>query len=75
MRKRVTLDIQYNEETGEYVLPWIENGKRNEARTYHTDSLEDARHALVTQIQWAQRNGYVVRTKGDRFIPELGGGS
>lgn len=69
--KTVVLDIQRDKETGEYSIPWVESGKRNEDRTYYTDDLEDARHTLTAQIQWAQRNGYNVRIKGNKFIPDL----
>ncbi len=70
--KKVVLDIKYDRELGEYSIPWIENGKLNEARTYYTDSLEDARGTLVVIIREAQNNGYEVRIKGNRFMAGLG---
>lgn len=32
---------------GEYQVQWIEDGVKNEAKTYYTDCREDAKHTLV----------------------------
>ena len=31
-----------NYQTGEWIVPWLVNGRRNEDRTYYTDDRKDA---------------------------------
>lgn len=36
------LRIKKNRDTDEWMVIWIEGGKRNEEKTYYTDDLDDA---------------------------------
>ena len=58
-------------ETGEYKVVWKQNGRVVESKCYYTDDLEDARDTFVAILIEAQRHGYNVRIRDDKWVPEL----
>ncbi len=66
----VVLHIKKND-FGEYEVVWEENGKRDEAKTYYTDDLEDAKNTFIATLFQAQKQGYEIRVKGNKFIPDM----
>lgn len=46
--KIVTLKLRRKSETNEWVVVYYENGKRNEEKTYYTDSKADALLTMAT---------------------------
>ena len=46
MKKQITLKIKYNKEWQEYCVTYMEDGIKNENKSYYTDNKQDAQKTL-----------------------------
>lgn len=57
-------------EHGEWVVPWFENGKRHEGRTYYTDSKDDAHDTHKHMSAMADKLNQESAAKASEFAEE-----
>lgn len=50
MRKEVKIDIKYTSSLDEYCVRYLENGIKNEDKSYYTDDKEDAKATMQAMI-------------------------
>jgi len=60
----LTLKIKYDSQWGEYIVQWIEGGKVNDGKSYHTLDRADAILTLADMAKEARAKGYSVITSG-----------
>ena len=58
----LTLKIKYDSQWGEYIVQWIESGKINDRKSYHTADRADAILTLADMAREARAKGYSVTT-------------
>ncbi len=60
MLKEIILRLKKDREWGEWIVQWIENGRVNDRKSYHTSDLEDASGTMKLMVKEAESKGYKV---------------